>query len=198
MNPAALAPDAALASAIKVEVDGQPLDGAAETALVRVAVDDHLHLPDTFELTFQETAEMTVAEAARLRVGCGVKVSTSAMGDAAPSLLVSGEVGAQIEQVFRNLAAVAKAAGGSLADVVKLNVFLTDLKNFPLVNETMARHFNEPYPARAAIGVAALPRGGQVEMDAVMVLAGSNKKKAQRRGAEAQRKAKARAKKKKR
>ena len=62
-------PDAALASAIKVEVDGQPLDGAAETALVRVVVDDHLHLPDTFELTFQETAEMKVAEEAHLRVG---------------------------------------------------------------------------------------------------------------------------------
>ena len=93
-------PDAALASAIKVEVDGQPLDGAAETALVRVAVDDHLHLPDTFELTFQETAEMTVAEAARLRVGSAVKVSTSAMGDSAPSLLVSGEVTA-LEGVYR-------------------------------------------------------------------------------------------------
>lgn len=92
--------DAALASAIKVEVDGQPLDGAAETALVRVAVDDHLHLPDTFELTFQETADMTVAETARLRVGCAVKVSTSALGDGTTSLLVSGEVTA-LEGVYR-------------------------------------------------------------------------------------------------
>lgn len=109
--------------------------------------------------------------------------------------LVGGEVGSQIEQVFRNLAAVAKAAGGSLADVVKLNVFLTDLKNFPLVNETMARHFREPYPARAAIGVAALPRGAQVEMDAVMVLVRPTARKAQRKGAKTQRKAKARKKK---
>ena len=93
-------PDAALASAIKVEVDGQPLDGAAETALVRVAVDDHLHLPDTFELTFQETADMTVAGAARLRVGSAVKVSTSALGDGTPSLLISGEVTA-LEGVYR-------------------------------------------------------------------------------------------------
>ena len=93
-------PDAALASAIKVEVDGQPLDGAVETALVRVVVDDHLHLPDTFELTFQETADMTVAETARLRVGSAVKVSTSALGDGTPSLLVSGEVTA-LEGVYR-------------------------------------------------------------------------------------------------
>jgi uncharacterized protein involved in type VI secretion and phage assembly len=93
-------PDAALASAIKVEVDGQPLDGAAETALIRVAVDDHLHLPDTFELTFQETAEMTVAETARLRVGSAVKVSTSALGDGTTSLLLSGEVTA-LEGVYR-------------------------------------------------------------------------------------------------
>lgn len=93
-------PDAALASAIKVEVDGQSLDGAVETALLRVVVDDHLHLPDTFEITFQETADMTVAETARLRVGCAVKVSTSAMGDGTTSLLVSGEVTA-LEGVYR-------------------------------------------------------------------------------------------------
>jgi uncharacterized protein involved in type VI secretion and phage assembly len=93
-------PDAALASAIKVEVDGAPLDGAAETALVRVAVDDHLHLPDTFELTFQETAEMNAAEIAHLRVGGAVKVSTSAVGDGTTSLLISGEVTA-LEGVYR-------------------------------------------------------------------------------------------------
>ena len=93
-------PDAALATAIKVEVDGRPLDGAVETALLRVVVDDHLHLPDTFEITFQETADMTVADAAHLRVGCAVKVSTSALGDGATSLLVSGEVTA-LEGVYR-------------------------------------------------------------------------------------------------
>jgi len=84
--------------------------------------------------------------------------------------LVDGDVKAQIRQVFDNLSAVATAAGGSLADIVKLNVFLTDLTNFPLVNEIMAGYFKEPYPARAAIGVASLPKDAQVEMDAIMVL----------------------------
>lgn len=84
--------------------------------------------------------------------------------------LVTGDMEAQIRQVFDNLRAVAEAAGGGLKDVVKLNVYLTDLAHFPLVNQTMAQYFQEPYPARAAIGVAALPRGAAVEMDAVMVL----------------------------
>ena len=83
--------------------------------------------------------------------------------------LVEG-IEAQIHQVFKNLAAVASAAGGSLSDVVKLNVFLTDLGHFPRVNEIMAAYFSQPYPARAAVGVAALPRGALVEADAVMVL----------------------------
>ena len=82
--------------------------------------------------------------------------------------LVDG-VDAQIHQVFKNLAAVAKAAGASLADVVKLNVFLIDLAHFPRVNEIMAQYFAEPYPARAAVGVAALPRDALVEADAVIV-----------------------------
>ncbi|MBA3996617.1 MAG: reactive intermediate/imine deaminase [Candidatus Accumulibacter sp.] len=84
--------------------------------------------------------------------------------------LVDG-IDAQIVRVFDNLKAVAEAAGGSLADVVKLNVFLTDLGHFAKVNETMAQYFSEPFPARAAVGVAALPRGALVEADAVMVLA---------------------------
>jgi reactive intermediate/imine deaminase len=79
-------------------------------------------------------------------------------------------IDAQIVRVFDNLKAVAEAAGGSLADVVKLNVFLTDLGNFAKVNETMAQYFKQPYPARAAVGVASLPRGALVEADAVMVL----------------------------
>lgn len=78
-------------------------------------------------------------------------------------------IDAQIHQVFKNLAAVAAAAGGSLSDVVKLNVFLTDLSHFPKVSEIMAQYFVAPYPARAAVGVAALPRGALVEADAVMV-----------------------------
>ncbi|WP_313089331.1 RidA family protein [Pseudomonas sp.] len=77
---------------------------------------------------------------------------------------------AQTVQVFENLKAVAEAAGGSLKDVVKLNIFLTDLGNFATVNEVMSRYFQQPYPARAAIGIAALPKAAQVEMDAILVL----------------------------
>ena len=77
---------------------------------------------------------------------------------------------AQIHQVFRNLAAVAEAAGGSLADVVKLTVYLTDLGDFATVNEIMTDYFDEPYPARAAVGVAALPRAAQIEVEGIMVL----------------------------
>ncbi len=85
--------------------------------------------------------------------------------------LAAGDIAVQIRRVFDNLVAVAEAAGGSLADVAKLNVFLTDLGNFAVVNEIMADYFQPPYPARAAIGVAALPKGAQVEMDAVLELA---------------------------
>ena len=84
--------------------------------------------------------------------------------------LIEGDMRAQITQVFDNLGAVATAAGGSLADIAKLNIYLTDLTHFPLVNEIMASYFKEPYPARAAVGVASLPKGAQVEMDAVMVI----------------------------
>jgi len=91
--------------------------------------------------------------------------------DPASMNLVEGDMNAQVRRVFDNLQAVAEAAGGSLADVAKLNVFLTDLSHFALVNEIMAEYFQEPYPARAAIGVASLPKGAQVEMDAVLELA---------------------------
>jgi reactive intermediate/imine deaminase len=84
--------------------------------------------------------------------------------------LNEGNMEAQITQVFENLKAVAEAAGGSLADISKLNIFLTDLSHFALVNEVMAKYFNEPYPARAAVGVASLPKDVPVEMDAIMVL----------------------------
>ena len=84
--------------------------------------------------------------------------------------VVDGDMQAQIDQVFKNLTAVCEAAGGSLAHIVKLNIYLTDLGHFPLVNEVMAEYFTPPYPARAAIGVAELPKGVAVEMDAVMVL----------------------------
>lgn len=85
-------------------------------------------------------------------------------------VLVSGGIEEQIEQVLKNLTAVAQAAGGGLADIVKLNIYLTDMADFPVVNEKMAAHFSQPYPARAAIGVAELPKNSRVEMDAVMVL----------------------------
>jgi len=89
--------------------------------------------------------------------------------DPASMQLVDG-IEAQIHQVFKNLRAVANAAGGSLGNVAKLNVFLTDLGHFSRVNEIMAEYFSQPYPARAAVGVASLPRGALVEADAVMVL----------------------------
>jgi len=84
--------------------------------------------------------------------------------------LVDGGIEAQVRRVFENLRAVARAGGGDLDRFVKLNVYLTDMSNFPVVNAVMAEYFREPYPARAAVGVAALPRGAAVEMDAVMVL----------------------------
>ncbi len=84
--------------------------------------------------------------------------------------LVEGDMQAQINQVFTNLQSVCKAAGGTLDDISKLNIFLTDLTYFPLINEIMAQYFSEPFPARAAVGVASLPKGAQVEMDAIMTL----------------------------
>jgi reactive intermediate/imine deaminase len=83
--------------------------------------------------------------------------------------LIEGGIEQQIEQVFKNLSAVCQAAGGSLQDIVKLNIFLTDLQHFAKVNDIMSRYFTQPYPARAAIGVASLPRGAQVEMDGILV-----------------------------
>ena len=85
--------------------------------------------------------------------------------------MVAGDMEAQIRRVFDNLSAVCQAAGGSLNDIAKLNIFLTDLSHFPLVNEVMAGYFQQPYPARAAIGVASLPKGAGVEMDGIMELA---------------------------
>lgn len=84
--------------------------------------------------------------------------------------MVKGDMRAQITQVFQNLSAVCEASGGSLQNIVKLNVYLTDLNHFPLVNEVMAEFVQEPYPARAAVGVASLPKGASVEMDAILVI----------------------------
>jgi reactive intermediate/imine deaminase len=84
--------------------------------------------------------------------------------------MIEGDISEQINQVFKNLTAVCKKSGGSLDDIVKLNIFLTDLSNFPIVNEIMAKYFNQPYPARAAVGVNELPKNAQVEMDAIMAI----------------------------
>lgn len=106
-----------------------------------------------------------------VRVGDTVYMSGQIGLDPASMQMVNG-IDAQIVRVFENLKAVAEAAGASLADVVKLNVFLTDLTNFSKVNETMKYYFNEPFPARAAVGVKELPRGALVEADAVMFIGG--------------------------
>jgi reactive intermediate/imine deaminase len=104
-----------------------------------------------------------------VRVGDTVYLSGQIGLDPASMQMVDG-IDAQIVRVFENLKAVSEAAGGSLSDIVKLNVFLTDLGNFAKVNETMARYFSEPFPARAAVGVKELPRGALVEADAVMFI----------------------------
>jgi reactive intermediate/imine deaminase len=105
-----------------------------------------------------------------VRVGNTVYVSGQIPLDPATGQLLSGDIEAEIRRVFDNLAAIAVAAGGSLANVVKLTVFLTDLAHFAKVNEIMANCFREPYPARAAVGVAALPRGARVEMECILAL----------------------------
>lgn len=104
-----------------------------------------------------------------IKVGDTVYLSGQIPLNPASMELVDG-FEAQVVQVFENLKSVAEAAGGSLADIVKLNIFLIDLAHFATVNEIMGRYFQQPYPARAAIGVAALPKGSQVEMDGVLVL----------------------------
>lgn len=104
-----------------------------------------------------------------VKVGDTVYLSGQIPLDPQTMEMVDGDFSTEATQVFNNLSAVCEAAGGSLQDIVKLNIFLTDLGNFANVNEIMATFFKEPYPARAAIGVASLPKGAQVEMDAVMV-----------------------------
>ena len=106
-----------------------------------------------------------------IRAGDTVYLSGQIPLDPESMELVSG-TREQIHQVFRNLCAVAGAAGGDFGDLVKLNVYLTDLADFALVNEVMAEYFDEPYPARAAIGVASLPKGARVEMEGILVLRG--------------------------
>lgn len=108
-----------------------------------------------------------------VRAGNAVYLSGQIGLDPASGELVAG-IDAQVERVFANLRAVAAAAGGSFDDVVRVTVYLTDLANFGQVNEAMTRHFREPYPARATLGVASLPRGALVEVDAIMHLSGAD------------------------
>jgi reactive intermediate/imine deaminase len=105
-----------------------------------------------------------------VRVGQTVYLSGQIPLDPATGELVEGDIKSEIERAFANLTAVITAAGGTLADVVKLNVYLTDLSNFGQVNEVMASLFSQPFPARAAVGVASLPRGARVEVDGIVVL----------------------------
>jgi putative endoribonuclease L-PSP len=128
----------------------------------------------------EETMEKTIVSTACAPSAIGAYSQAVRVGD---TVYLSGQIGldpasmemvesidAQIARVFENLKAVAEAAGGSLSDIVKVNVYLTDLEYFAKVNETMSRYFSVPFPARAAVGVAALPRKALVEADAVMVL----------------------------
>lgn len=122
--------------------------------------------------TIIQTADAPVAigtYSQAVRMGNTVYLSGQIGLEPASMQLVDG-IDAQIHQVFRNLRAVAIAAGGNLADIAKLNIFLTDLIHFARVSEIMAEYFSVPYPARAALGVASLPRGAMIEADAVMVM----------------------------
>ena len=103
-----------------------------------------------------------------IKVGQTVFISGQLPLDPGTMNIVDGDIRAQTHRVFNNLAAIVREGGGNLDDVVKLTVFLTDLNHFAVVNEVMAEHFNPPYPARAAVGVAALPKGAPIEIDAIV------------------------------
>lgn len=114
----------------------------------------------------------TYSQAIRVRTGGDTVYLSGQIGLDPDTMQMIDGIDAQIRQVFNNLQAVATASGGDLGDIVKLNIFLTDLDNFALLNEIMASYFVQPYPARAAVGVKALPRGALIEMDAVMIVQG--------------------------
>ncbi|MEM7208143.1 MAG: RidA family protein [Pseudomonadota bacterium] len=105
-----------------------------------------------------------------VKTGNTVYISGQIPLDPATMEIVDGDISAMIRRVFDSLQAICEASGGGLADIAKLTIYLTDLGNFPTVNEIMAEYFSEPYPARAAVGIAALPKGVAVEMDAILVL----------------------------
>ncbi|PYE32320.1 reactive intermediate/imine deaminase [Idiomarina fontislapidosi] len=109
-----------------------------------------------------------------VKIGTTVYLSGQIPLDPETMELVSEDFEQQAEQVFKNLAAVCEAAGGELQDMVKVQIYLTDLGEFAIVNEVMARHFSKPYPARAAIGVKQLPKGAQIEIDGILELPSTN------------------------
>ena len=125
-------------------------------------------MPDVIHTDAAPAAIGTYSQA--IRAGNTVYLSGQIPLDPASGEMVSGDIDAEIARAFANLKAVCEAAGGSLAHLVKLNVYLTDLGHFPQVNAAMVELFGEPYPARAAIGVAQLPRGARVEVDGVLVV----------------------------
>jgi reactive intermediate/imine deaminase len=134
-------------------------------------------LPDATIMTIQRTIISTTRAPAAIgpysqavRAGQTVYLSGQIALDPATGQMVEGGIEAQAEQVFRNMTAVIEAAGATLADCVKLTLFLTDLAHFPAVNEIMQRHFAQPYPARSTVGVASLPRGALFEAEAIVVL----------------------------
>ncbi|MCX7116458.1 MAG: RidA family protein [Legionellales bacterium] len=124
------------------------------------------------EIIHSESAPAAIGTYSQaVKMGSTVYLSGQIPLDPRTMQLCSPEIRLQIVQVIENLASVCEAAGGSLSHIVKLSVYLTDLTHFPLINEAMTHYFAEPYPARVALGVASLPRGAQVEMDAIMVVA---------------------------
>jgi len=123
------------------------------------------------EIIFTEDAPQAIGTYSQaVRVGNTVYLSGQIPLIPETMELIEGDITNQIKRVFMNLAAVAKASGGTLTNINKLNIYLTDLSNFPLVNEIMAEYFSEPYPARAVVGVASLPKGAMIEMDAIMTI----------------------------
>ena len=123
------------------------------------------------EIIFTEDAPQAIVTYSQaVRVGNTVYLSGQIPLIPETMELIEGDITNQIKRVFMNLAAVAKASGGTLTNINKLNIYLTDLSNFPLINEIMAEHFSEPYPARAVVGVASLPKGAMIEMDAIMTI----------------------------
>ena len=123
------------------------------------------------EIIFTEDAPQAIGTYSQaVRVGNTVYLSGQIPLIPETMELIEGDITNQIKRVFMNLAAVAKATGGTLTNINKLNIYLTDLSNFPLINEIMAEYFSEPYPARAVVGVASLPKGAMIEMDAIMTI----------------------------